>query len=104
MRAMIATESKAKIAVGLALTFIVLNIADILLTWQALPLGATEVNFFMKDVLALGFVPSIAFKLGISSGIAALMLYRGQFRLLIVGVSLLSFICIWNSQIISGLS
>ena len=101
---MITEVSKAKVATGLALVFIVLNVVDILLTWHALPLGAREVNFFMRDVLALGFVPSIAFKLGISSGIAALMLYRGQFRLLIVGVSLIGFICVWNSHIISGLS
>ena len=101
---MIATESKAKVAVGLALAFIVLNVADILLTWQALPLGATELNFFMRDILALGFLPSIAFKLGISSGIAALMLHKGQLATLIIGVSVLSIVCVWNSQIISGLS
>ncbi|MBN1862376.1 MAG: hypothetical protein JW790_01880 [Dehalococcoidales bacterium] len=101
---MITAVSKGKLAIILALVFIVLNIVDILLTWQALPLGASEMNFFMKDVLALGFVPSIAFKLGISSGIAALMLYRGQFRLLIVGVCLIGFVCLWNSHIISGLS
>jgi hypothetical protein len=100
---MITASSKAKIAIVLALVFVILNIVDILLTWQALPLGASEVNFVMRDVLALGYVPSIAFKLGISSGIAALMLYRGQFRLLVIGVSLVGFICLWNSHIISGL-
>jgi len=99
-----AAVSKAKVAIVLALAFIALNIVDILLTWQALPLGASEVNFFMRDVLALGYLPSIAFKLGISSGIAALMLYRGQFRLLIAGVSIICFVCVWNSHIISGLS
>jgi hypothetical protein len=104
LRAMITASSKAKIAIVLALVFVILNIVDILLTWQALPLGASEVNFVMRDVLALGYVPSIAFKLGISSGIAALMLYRGQFRLLVIGVSLVGFICLWNSHIISGLS
>jgi hypothetical protein len=109
LRAMVAEASKAavskaKVAIVLALAFIALNIVDILLTWQALPLGASEVNFFMRDVLALGYLPSIAFKLGISSGIAALMLYRGQFRLLIAGVSIICFVCVWNSHIISGLS
>ena len=100
----IALETKVKVAIGLALTFIVLNVVDILLTWQGLQLGAFELNFFISSVLALGFIPSICFKLGISSGIAALMLYRGQVSLLITAVSILSFICALNIITIAHLS
>lgn len=92
----IALETKVKVAIVLALTFIVLNVADILLTWQALQRGALELNFLMSSVLALGFFPSICFKLGISSGISAIMLYRGQFSYLIIAVSILSFVCALN--------
>jgi hypothetical protein len=92
----IATETKVRVAVGLAFAFIVLNVADILLTWQCLQLGAIELNFIMSSVLQLGFFPSISFKLGISSGIAAIMLHRGQFSWLIIAVSMFSFVCALN--------
>ena len=92
----IAPETKAKVAIGLALGFIVLNVADILLTWQCLRLGAIELNFIMSSVLQLGFFPSISFKLGISSGVAAIMLHRGQFSWLIIAVSMLSLVCALN--------
>lgn len=101
---MTATTLKAKAAIGLAVAFIALNIVDILLTWQGLRLGAIELNFFMNSVLAMGFASSVALKLGLSSGIAAIMLHRGQFAVLIVGVSLLSFICVNNLNVIQQLS
>jgi hydrogenase/urease accessory protein HupE len=101
---MIAVQTKVKIAIGLAIAFIALNIVDILLTWQGLQLGAIELNFFMNSVLSLGFFSSVAFKLGIASGIAAIMLHRGQFATLIIGVSLLSFVCIRNGMVIGHLS
>lgn len=101
---MIAAETKVNVAIGLALTFIVLNVVDILLTWQGLQLGAIELNLFMSTVLGLGFFSSIALKLGIASAIAAIMLHRGQFAALIIGVSLLSFVCIRNVSIITSLS
>ena len=101
---MIAAETKVNVAIGLALTFIVLNVVDILLTWQGLQLGAIELNLFMNTVLGLGFFPSIALKLGIASGIAAIMLHKGQFTALIIGVSLLSFVCIRNVSVITSLS
>ncbi len=101
---MIAAQTKVKIAIGLAIAFIALNIVDILLTWQGLQLGAIELNFFMNSVLSLGFFSSVAFKLGIASGIAAFMLHRGQFATLIIGVSLLSFVCIRNGMVIGYLS
>jgi len=96
--------ARAHIAVGLAMAFIVLNVVDILLTWQGLKVGAIELNFLMNNVLALGFSSSVAFKLGIASGLAALMLHRGQLAMLTVGVSLLTFICIRNFMVISQLS
>ena len=101
---MIATETKVKITVGLAIAFIALNVVDILLTWQGLQLGAIELNFFMHGVLSLGFFSSVAFKLGIASGIAAIMLHKGQFTVLIIGVGLLSFVCIRNMMVIGQLS
>ena len=101
---MVSVKSKATIAITLAIVFIVLNIVDILLTWQGLKLGAIELNFLMGMVLEGGFVSSIAFKLGIASGIAAIMLHKGQFTMLIVGVSLLSFVCIRNLAVIGQLS
>ena len=97
-------ETKAKIAIGLALTFISLNVFDILLTWQGLQLGATELNFFMNKVLALGFFESVAFKLGIASGIVVIMLQKGQFTSLVVGVSFLSCVCVWNLYTIGNLA
>jgi len=100
----IAAQTKVKIAIGLAIAFIALNIVDILLTWQGLQLGAIELNFFMNSVLSLGFFSSVAFKLGIASGIAAFMLHRGQFATLIIGVSLISFVCIRNGMVIGYLS
>jgi hypothetical protein len=99
-----AAATRTRIAVGLAVAFIVLNVLDILLTWQGLRAGAIELNFLMKNVLALGFASSVAFKLGVASGIAALMLYKGQFAMLIVGVSLLGFICVRNFMVIGQLS
>lgn len=101
---MIAARTKVNIAIGLALAFIALNVVDIILTWQGLRLGAIELNFLMNSVLSLGFVSSVAFKLGIASGIAAIMLHRGQFAILIIGVSLLSFVCIRNMMVIGHLS
>jgi hypothetical protein len=101
---MVNTKSRATIAVTLAITFIVLNVVDILLTWQGLKLGAIELNFLMDMVLERGFLSSIAFKLGIASGIAAIMLHKGQFAMLIVGVSLLSFVCVRNLAVIGQLS
>jgi hypothetical protein len=101
---MIVVQTKVKIAIGLAIAFIALNIVDILLTWQGLRLGAIELNFFMNSVISLGFFSSVAFKLGIASGIAAIMLHRGQFATLIIGVSLLSFVCVRNWMVIGHLS
>jgi hypothetical protein len=101
---MVNTKSRATIAVTLAITFIVLNVVDILLTWQGLKLGAIELNLLMDMVLERGFLSSIAFKLGIASGIAAIMLHKGQFTMLIVGVSLLSFVCVRNLAVIGQLS
>ena len=101
---MIAARTKVKIAIGLAIAFVALNIVDILLTWQGLQLGAIELNFFMNSVLSLGFFSSVAFKVGIASGIAAVMLHKGQFAILIIGVSLLSFVCIRNMMVIGHLS
>ena len=101
---MITARTKVNIAIGLALVFIALNVVDILLTWQGLRLGAIELNFLINSVLSLGFVSSVAFKLGIASGIAAIMLHRGQFAVLIIGVSLLSFVCIRNMMVIGHLS
>ena len=101
---MIAAQTKVKIAIGLAIAFVALNIVDILLTWQGLQLGAIELNFFMNSVLSLGFFSSVAFKVGIASGIAAVMLHKGQFAILIIGVSLLSFVCIRNMMVIGHLS
>ena len=101
---MITARTKVNIAIGLALVFIALNVVDILLTWQGMRLGAVELNFLMNSVLSLGFVSSVAFKLGIASGIAAIMLHRGQFAILIIGVSLLSFVCIRNMMVIGHLS
>ena len=48
-------------------------------------------------------VPCILFGLlliGVGAGIAAIMLHRGQFAVLIIGVSLLSFVCIRNVMVI----
>jgi hypothetical protein len=101
---MVEAQTKVKIASGLAITFIALNIVDILLTWQGLQLGAIELNFFMHGVLSLGLFSSVAFKLGIASGIAAIMLHKGQFTVLIIGVGLLSFVCIRNMMVIGQLS
>ena len=101
---MINVRSKASIAITLAIAFIILNIVDILLTWQGLQRGAIELNFLMSMVLSQGFLSSIAFKLGIASGIAAIMLHKGQFTMLIVGVGLLSFVCIRNLAVIGQLS
>ena len=100
----IAPETKVKVAIGLALAFIVLNVADILLTWQCLRLGAIELNFFTNSVLALGFFPSISFKLGISSGIAAIMLHQGRLSWLIIAVIMFSFVCALNMITIANLS
>ncbi len=91
-------------AIGLALVFIVLNVADILLTWQCLRLGAIELNFFMNSVLALGFFPSILFRLGISSGLAAIMLYRGWLTWLIIAVIGFIFVCVNNVATLTSLS
>jgi hypothetical protein len=101
---MIATRTKVNIAIGLAIIFIALNIVDILLTWQGLQLGAIELNFLIRSVLSLGFFSSVAFKVGITSAIAAIMLHKGQFTMLIIGVSLLSFVCIRNMMVIGYLS
>jgi hypothetical protein len=101
---MIAARTKVNIAIGLAIAFIALNIVDILLTWQGLQLGAIELNFFISSVISLGFFSSVALKVGIASGIAAIMLHRGQFTMLIIGVSLLSFVCIRNMMVIGHLS
>ncbi len=101
---MITARSRVKIAIGLAMAFVALNIVDILLTWRGLQLGAIELNFFMNSVLSLGFFSSVAFKVGIASGIAAVMLHKGQFTILIIGVSLLSFVCIRNMMVIGHLS
>ena len=101
---MIALETKAKAAIGLSLAFIVLNVVDILLTWQGLGLGAIELNVYMQRVLGLGFLESIAFKVGVASGLAAIMLHKGQFISLIIGVSLVSLVCVWNLNVIANLS
>ena len=101
---MVSGKTKVNIAIVLALAFIVLNIVDILLTWQGLKLGAIELNFLMSSVLALGFSSSIALKLGLASGIAAIMLHKGQLSVLIIGVGLLSFVCIRNMMVIGQLS
>ena len=101
---MLAAQTKVKVAIGMAIVFIALNVVDILLTWRGLQLGAVELNFLMQHVLALGFFSSVSFKLGVASGIAAVMLHKGQFNVLIVGVSLLSFVCIRNMMVIGQLS
>jgi len=101
---MTTADRRVNVAIGLALAFIVLNVADILLTWQGISLGASELNFFMNKVLKLGIFSSVAFKVGVSSGIAAIMLQKGQFTSLIIAVSFLSFVCIRNVIVIANLS
>ena len=100
----IATETKVKVAVGLAFAFIVLNVADILLTWQCLRLGGIEVNLFVKPVLELGFFSSISLKLGLSSGIVAFMLYKGRLTWLVIAVIMFSFVCALNMITLANLS
>ena len=95
-------ERKVNVAIALALIFIALNIADILLTWQGISTGGAELNFFMRKVLALGFFESVAFKVGISAGFAAIMLHRGHFTALVGAVSLMSVVCIWNFHVVSS--
>lgn len=101
---MLTVETKVKVAIGLSFTFVSLSVVDILLTWQALQLGAVELNFYMGKVLALGFWESIAFKLGISCGITAVMLERGYFALLVLAATMASLICIWNFNVVASLS
>jgi len=101
---MISARFKANTAIYLALAFIILNVVDILLTWQGLKLGAIELNFLMGNVLAMGFASSIALKLGLASGLAAIMLHRGQFLVLVIGVGIISFVCIQNMMVIEQLS
>ena len=100
---MITLERKVNIAIVLALVFIALNVVDIMLTWRGIALGAVELNFYMNKVLELGFFESVAFKLGVSAGFAAIMLDRGQFSALIAAVSVLSVVCIWNLHVISNI-
>jgi hypothetical protein len=100
----IATETKVRVAVGLAFAFIVLNVSDILLTWQCLWLGAIEANLFIKPVLELGFFSSISFKLGSSSGIAAIMLHKGRLSWLVIAVIMFSFVCALNMITLANLS
>jgi len=100
---MVAPMTQARVAIWLAIAFIVLNVVDILLTWYGLKLGATELNFYMSKVISLGYLQSIAFKLGISSGIVAVMLQKGQFTSLLIGVVLISLVCIWNFNVIGNL-
>ena len=99
---MLTLERKVNVAIVLALAFVVLNVVDIMLTWQGINSGAVELNFFMNKVLGLGFVESVAFKLGISAGFAFIMLERGHFYGLIGAVSVLSAVCIWNLHVISN--
>ena len=101
---MIAPMTKARIATGLALAFIVLNVLDILLTWQGLRLGAVELNFYMSKILGLGFFQSIAFKIGVSSGLVAFMLHKGQFNSLLAGVIIIALVCAWNVNVITSLA
>lgn len=101
---MLAVETKVKVAIGLSLAFVVLNVLDILLTWYALELGAVELGLYMGQVLGLGFWGSVLFKLGISAGIAAVLLDRGHLSLLIFVVGVLCLVCIWNLLMIAGLS
>ena len=100
---MITLERKVNIAIVLALVFVALNVVDIMLTWRGIALGAVEINFYMNKVLELGFFESVAFKLGVSAGFAAIMLDRGQFFALIAAVSVLSVVCIWNLHVISNI-
>ena len=101
---MIAPMTQARVAIWLAVAFIVLNVVDILLTWYGLSLGAAELNFYMSKVLGLGFFQSIAFKVGISSGIAAVMLNKGQFASLLAVVVIIALVCAWNFNVISNLA
>jgi len=96
-------ERKVNAAIVLALAFIALNVVDILLTWKGISMGSIELNFFMGKVLNLGFFESIAFKLGISAGFAAIMLDRGHFSALVGAVGVMSAVCIWNFHVVSNL-
>ena len=101
---MITPMTQARVATWLALAFIVMNVVDILLTWYGLRLGATELNFYMSKVLGLGFFQSIAFKVGISSSIVAVMLQKGQFTSLLAVVIIIALVCAWNFNVISNLA
>ena len=100
---MIAPMMQARVAVWLAIAFIVLNVVDILLTWYGLRLGAAELNFYMSKVLGLGFFQSIAFKIGVSSSFAAMLFQKGQFTSLLAGVVVIALVCAWNFNVISNL-
>ena len=100
---MMTLERKVNLAIVLALVFVALNVVDIMLTWRGIALGAVELNFYMKKVLELGFFQSVAFKLGVSAGFAAIMLNRGHFAGLVGAVSVLSVVCIWNLHVISNI-
>ena len=92
---------------GLAFAFMILNLADGLLSFEVVRAGGLELNSIAGWLIGQGWAVFFAVKIGLAAVAVAVVLHRMkswpeiQRALLVAGVAVFGLICGWNmSQLI----
>jgi hypothetical protein len=80
----------------LALTFILLNLADSLIILSALNSGSRDLDFFLQHLVGPGLAGTVLFKIGGSAFFAWIMYLYRQHRVLKIAVSAMIAVCLLN--------
>ena len=89
----VSKDSKTRL---LALTFILLNLADILLTLSALQGGNHQMSPFLQFLFGPGLVGMALFKIGGSAFFAWVMCLYHQHKVLKIAVAAMIVVCLLN--------
>jgi len=89
----VSKDSKSRL---LALTFILLNLADILIILSALHAGSRELNPFLQYLVGPGLAGTVLFKIGGSAFFAWIMYIYRQHRVLKIATAAMIVVCLLN--------
>jgi|GEM_PF-1389040 len=95
----ISKQTKVRV---LALTFILLNLADILLMLSAVHSGALDLNPFIQALFGPGLAGTVLFKIGGSAFFAWVMCLKRQERVLRIAVIAMIAVCLMNLTALSS--
>lgn len=86
---------------SLAVAFIGLNIADMMLTRQILRIGGKEANPFVRSIIQkFGFIKATAIKMSIIGIVVFFSIWWQEFATMLILTGIFGAICIWDSFVL----